>query len=135
MKQNEDKVISEKYFRYDGEYKVEGSLHIANNAKVKKLVVNGDLTVDGSISADEIYVGGNLQIAKNMSIGELYVEGNVTVYGTVCMEGDLHVKGDCIIARFDPKHSNIFVAGVLKTETMSMSARIHHLVVGEPVDF
>ena len=135
MKQKVDKVINEKYFRYEGKYLVQGNLHITHNAKISNLIVEGDLIVDGSISADEIHVDGNLYIAKNMSIEDLYVGGNMDVIGTVCMEGDLYVKGNCQIARFEPKHSNVYIGGKLKTETMSLSAKIHHIVVGEPVNF
>ena len=136
MNRKMETTINSQYFRHEGEYLVEGNLHIANNARVGKLVVKGNLVVGGNINADEIYVGGNIFVRKNVSVvGNIYVEGNFEVQCNVCIEGDMYVKGDCTISRFNPRHSNVYIGGKLQVGEMDYSARMHCLVVGRTVEF
>ena len=130
MKRKVDKIIDEQYFRQEGEYLAECSLHIKNNAKFNKLVVKGDLIVDGIICAEEVDVEGNLIVEKSISTTNLHVGGNLKVNGKVCLDGDLHVKGDCEIANFAPKYSNVYVGGKFKTEIMSLSSCVHCISIG-----
>lgn len=135
MKRKVDKIIGEQYFRHEGEYLADGSLHIKNNAKFDKLVVKGDLIVDGTICAEEVDVEGNLVVKKSISTTNLRVGGNLKVNGKVCLEGDLHVKGDCEIASFAPKYSNVYVGGKFKTEIMSLSSCMHYISIGYSVNY
>lgn len=130
MKRKVDKIIDEQYFRQEGEYLAEGSLHIKNNAKFNKLVVKGNLIVDGTICAEEVVVDGNLVVGKSISAKNLRVGGNLKVNGKVCLEGNLHVKGDCEIENFAPKYSNIYVGGKFKTEIMTLFSCVQYISIG-----
>ncbi len=130
MKRKVGRVIDEQYFRHEGEYLAEGDLHIKNNAKVGKLVVKGNLIVDGSISAEEVEVQGDFVAEKNVAIMNLHVGGNLKVNGKVCIDGDMYVNGDCEIASFAPRYSNVYIGGKFKTEVMSLSSSIHYISIG-----
>ncbi len=67
----------------DGVYHYSGDLKIDGNASIyENLIIDGDLTATGNVSADKVIVNGNVSINENLDV-ELF-----------CVLGDITVKGD-----------------------------------------